>query len=170
MDGRLLKLKELLSLLVPYFGMNHAKIYTALLGGEVKTAKHLAQECNIAKNKVYQTLNDLIDYGLLCSTNTHPISYYSKKPGKEIDRLVNKKINMLTMVPGQLQKVIENDEVEGEKTYLVRIKGLQTKLVDHKTKAIIKDTYETERLIKSLNGFKKQLEERKPQCQILTYR
>lgn len=170
MDGRLLKLKELFSLLVPYFGTNHAKIYTVLLNGEVKTAKHLAQECNIAKNKVYQTLNDLIDYGLLCSTNTHPITYYCKKPGKEIDRLVNKKVNLLTGLPGQMQKIIDEDETEGEKTYLVRIKGLQTKLVDHKTKAIIKDTYETERLIKSLNGFKKQLEERKPPCQIVTYR
>ena len=170
MDGRLLKLKELFSMLVPYFGTNHAKIYTVLLSGEVKTAKHLAQECNIAKNKVYQVLNDLINYGLLCSTNTHPITYYCKKPGKEIDRLVNKKINLLTGLPIQLQKIIDEDETEGEKTYLVRIKGLQTKLVDHKTKAIIKDTYETARLIKSLNGFKKQLEERKPQCQIVTYR
>ena len=170
MDENLLKLKGLFSQVVPYFGMNHAKVYCSLFNGEIKSAKHLAQETDIAKNKVYHVLNDLKEYGLVTATNTHPITYYCKKPEKEINRLVNKKVSMLTRLPGQLQEIIDEDETEIGKTYLVRIKGLQTKLVDHKTKTIIKDTHETERLIKSLNGFKKQLEERKPRCQIAMYR
>ncbi len=160
MNEQLLKLKQLFSQVVPYFGTNHAKVYCSLFDGEIKTAKHLSQETGIAKNKVYYVLNDLVKYGLVRTTNTHPMNYYSKKPQKELGKLVNRRIVLLEKLPEELDKIVENSTAE-EKEYLIKFSEKQTKLFDNKNKAIVKEPAEAKQIIKQLNIYIEKIEPKK---------
>lgn len=159
MDEQLLKLKQLFSQVVPYFGSNHAKVYCGLFNGEVKTAKHLAQETGMAKNKVYHVLNDLVEYGLVRATNTHPTSYCSKEPIKEIEKLVDRKIALLEKLPLELDRILEDGD-DCEKEYLIKFTEKQTKLFDNKNKAIV-EAAEAKQIIQQLSIYVNKLEPKK---------
>jgi sugar-specific transcriptional regulator TrmB len=162
MDDAILKLKDLFCDLLPSFGVNHAKVYSALMFGEVKTASHLAKETGIAPTKVYLALRDLTEYKLINCTSTHPINYYVKNPGKIISKLVERKINFLNKKPEEFKKILNNQNGDEGKEYLIRFNGIQTKLIDNKNKTIIKDAQEIKFIRKKLEKIESKFEQPKP--------
>ncbi|MBI5554090.1 MAG: hypothetical protein HY917_05115 [Candidatus Diapherotrites archaeon] len=161
MDEEVLRLHALFQNLVPTFGLTHAKVCRALLNGEIKTAKQIGKESFISPNKVYGILKDLLQQKIVSTTNTNPASYHIPSPQKTFVRLVNQRISLLEKRIQEFGKIIENTASGGEKEYIIRIMGAQTKLFDNTTKAFVKEPQEAKQVVKQLSEYLKQLEPEK---------
>ncbi|MCX6799252.1 MAG: hypothetical protein NTW59_04120 [Candidatus Diapherotrites archaeon] len=162
MDERILKVKELFGDVVPGFGITHAKVYAALLSGEVKTARQLGEETGISHNKVYSILKDLMREKIVLYTNTNPANYHVKDPPKVYENLVNRKIALLEKLPEQFDKILnEETTITDEKEYLIKFGGQQTKLFDQKNKAQVNEAEEARQVIRQLNIYVNKLEPKK---------
>ncbi len=162
MDRRTLRIRELFKDVVPSFGISHAKAYTALMQGEIKTAKELSGEIDISHNKIYSILKELITENIVICTNTNPINYHVKSPQKTFEKLVNKKIALLEKRTEEFDKII-NDEIAyaNEKEYVIRFGEKQTRLFDNKNKTAVKELKEAKQIIQQLNIYVNQLEPKK---------
>jgi len=162
LDERILKVKELFCGVVPGFGITHAKVYSSLMAGDVKTAKQLSEETGISHNKVYSILKDLIREKVVLFTNTNPANYHARNPAKTYETLVDRKISLLEKLPKEFDKILKNEpEIEGEREYLIKFSGKQTKLFDQKNKALVNEAEEAKQVIKQLNIYIEKLEPRK---------
>ncbi len=54
-------------------------------------------------------------------------------------KLVNKRISCLAKKPKELERILNGQGSEEEKTYLIKIRGKQMKIVDAKNKLVVKD-------------------------------
>ena len=162
MDGCVLQIKSLFQDIILGFGLTHAKVYKALINGEVKTAKQLSKETGISYNKIYSILNDLVKEKIVACTNSDPKNYHLINPKKTFESLVNKKISLLEKRAKEFNKIVceENNEV-GDREYVIRFNGKQTKLFDNKNKAIVMELREAKQVIKQLNIYVEKLEPRK---------
>ncbi|MDO8647316.1 MAG: helix-turn-helix domain-containing protein [Candidatus Diapherotrites archaeon] len=171
MDERILRIRSLFSNAISGFGLMHAKIYHALMFGDVKTAKQLSHETQISINKIYQVLKDLIREKIIASTGTDPTTYYAINAVKDFEKIIERKVNQLQRLPKELQKLIEigTTACEFETEYIIRFDGKQTKLIDNKNKSLVKETQEAKQLIQQLNDYIKAIEPKKDN-KFLTYR
>lgn len=156
-----LKIKEIFEDLVPSFGLNHAKIYSALISREVKNATQLMQETSVSGTKTYKALNDLIKYELVYSTRDRPTAYYTKNPTKDLNNLVNKKISLLEKKPETLKEILNNWQENDQKSYLIQISGTQTKITDSYNKIIVKNETEIKTIRKQLDTMLEEMEKKK---------
>ncbi len=162
MDGDVLRIKGLFADVVSGFGVTHAKVYKALMHGEVKTAKQLSGEAGISHNKVYSILNDLVKEKIVACTNSDPKNYHLRTPKKTFSWLVNKKITALEKRTLEFNEVLESRiESENEREYIIKFGEKQTKLFDNKNKVMVKELNEAKQVIKQLNVYLEKLEPRK---------
>lgn len=160
MDEKILRIRSLFQDVVPSFGITHAKVYSALMSGEVKTAKQLSGETSISHNKIYSLLKDLIREKIVHHTNTNPINYHTRDPAKTYERIVNRRIALLEKLPEEFDKIVSSNPTENdEKEYLIKFCGKQTRLFDNKNKAMVQETNEARQIVKQLNIY---IEELKP--------
>jgi len=162
MNELVLRVKGLFEDVIKGFGVMHAKAYISLLNGEIKTARQVAEDTGISYNKIYSVLNDLVKEKIVACTNSDPKNYRLVNPEKTFEVLVTKKISVLEKSAKEFNKVLyqENPETE-EKEYVIKFNEKQTKLIDNKNKAIVKELSEAKQVIKQLNVYIAKLEPRK---------
>jgi len=85
----------------------HAKALSHLIELGETTAPELSQSSNVPKPRIYETLNDLADRGLIEKNPGRPTKYKPKSPDKIIDRMIHNKKK-------SLQDEIDQLEREGE--------------------------------------------------------
>ncbi|MFH1391536.1 MAG: helix-turn-helix domain-containing protein [Candidatus Diapherotrites archaeon] len=161
MDEKVIEVRDLFQEVIPSFGIMHAKTYSSLMSGEIKTAKQVSNETGISHNKIYSVLKDLIKEKIISSTNTNPVSYHAKEPSKTYEKLVNKRILALEKKPEIFDKIIHDVEPINEREYIVRITNTQTKLFDNKNKAIVKESQEARMVLEKLSDYTKELNTKK---------
>jgi len=136
-------LLQVYSDLINGFGVNHSKVYYSLLSSEVKTAKQVIDETAICKATVYSVLKGLIECELIGCTNSNPRSYYLVDPIKAFTRKVEQRRKQLLKRMKVLEKIIESGENEEKQEFVIRIgRGNQTKIINAKTKELVKDKCE----------------------------
>jgi len=159
MDEKVLKIRALFSNAVSGFGLMHAKVCNALMGGDIKTAKQLSQETLISHNKIYSVLKDLVRERVISCTRTDPASYCMSNALKNFQKIIEKKVNSLQRLPMELQEIIQElPESEFEREYVIRFNGQQTKLFDNKNKSLVKEAHEAKQLMQQLNDYIKAIE------------
>jgi len=162
MNELVLRVKTLFEGVVSGFGVMHAKVYISLLNGEIKTAKQLSEETGISYNKIYSVLNDLVKERIVACTNSDPKNYRLVDPEKTFEVLVGRKISLLEKRSKEFSKAISGEVEEGtEREYVIKFNEKQTKLIDNKNKAIVKELSEAKQVIKQLNIYLEKLEPRK---------
>ncbi len=162
LDEQILKIKELFEELLPRFGISHAKVYKAVMHGEIKTARQLGEETDISHHKVYSILKDLVEQNIVASINTNPANFHVKNPSKTFQGLINKKLGDLEKMTKEFEKVIDKEDINlYEREYIVKIKQKQTKLFDNKNKLLVKEARETRQLIERLTAYAAGLEPKK---------
>jgi len=162
MDEQVLRVKGLFEEVVQGFGVMHAKVYISLLNGEIKTAKQLSEETGISYNKIYSVLNDLVKEKIVACTNSDPKNYRLVNPEKTFEALVNRKVGLLEKRSKEFSKAISSESEEGtEREYVIKFNERQTKLIDNKNKAIVRELREAKQVIKQLNIYIEKLEPRK---------
>ncbi len=153
MDKEILSLKKIYSGIVPGFGVNHAKIYYALLSSEVKTAKQLIEETGVCQPITYSVLNNLIENQLISKNNVKPSGFFLNDPIKTYFKKTEKTRKQFEKGKKELENIILSDSEEKLQKFIIEIgKGNQTKLINSETKQEIKEAYE-------LKAIKKEIEE-----------
>jgi len=166
MEQKALELKKIFSGLVEGFGLNHARVYYALLSSEVKTAKELVEETNVNQATTYAVLRELIKWELIKRGNMNPTTYFTDNPIKNFEQQVKRKEKVINTKRRLLEDLIAQDTDETEK-YLIKIgKGQQTKLVNMLTK---KEIRYREELMQIKDSLDKMLKEAPTKEKQLTY-
>lgn len=84
------ELKKIFVDLVSGFGLNHSRIFVALLADEIKTANQLIEETQINQATTYSVLRDLQKWELINCSNTNPASHYISDALKSFEKQVKK--------------------------------------------------------------------------------
>ena len=139
-----LKLKGIFSELVHGFGINHARIYNALLTSETKTASDLIIETGVNPATTYSVLRELTRWELTKTNNTTPANYFIENPLKTLEKIHKKRDKEIEESQKKLLQLIEKDSPKTD-SIIIRIgRGEQTKLFHSTTKKELKYKEELE--------------------------
>jgi sugar-specific transcriptional regulator TrmB len=129
-----LRLKAIFSELVPGFGINHARIYNALLTSETKTASDLIAETEINQATTYGVLRELVEWEIIQTNNSTPAIYFVEDPLKTLDSIEKKRFKEVEQGRKQLVELIEKDSPKTDAIIIKIGQGDQTKLILSSTK------------------------------------
>jgi len=170
MEPQSLELKRIFNGLIEGFGLNHARVYYALLSSEVKTANQLIQETKVNQATTYAVLRELLRWELIKNSNTTPTNYFIEDPVKTFEKQVHKIEKGINDKRRQLEDLIASDKDETEK-YLIKIgQGQQTKLVNMLTKKEITYKEELLKIRESLDTMLKEAPEKEKKYSYAFYR
>ncbi|MFH0955296.1 MAG: helix-turn-helix domain-containing protein [Candidatus Micrarchaeota archaeon] len=133
-----LKLKAIFTDLVPGFGINHARIYNALLTSDTKTASDLIVETGVNQATTYTVLRELLAWELIQANNTTPTVYYTQDPLKTLDTIQRKRSKEVENSKKELANLIEEDTPKTDSIIIKIGQGEQTKLIHSITKKELK--------------------------------
>ena len=157
MNEEVLKIQRIFSGLIEGFGLNHSKIYLALLTGEVKTSRQLIEETRISNEIGYIALRQLIKANLIKKTNTVPPCYFIDSPVKILDTEIRKQTRFLEGKKLELKEIIQNgNNGNGNEEYIIKINSDGRELVNRKTRHIIRDPDEIRKIKSELDKLLKE--------------
>lgn len=165
-----IELKKIFAGLAPGFGLNHARIFSASLPNEVKTANQLIEETGINQATVYTVLRDLQKWELISCSNTNPASYYISDALKSFEKQVKKLERELETKRKQFQELLLQKDGNEQGFLLKIIPGPQTKLMDMTAKRHIKYKEEINKLITEFQQIAKTAPEREKQLACSYYK
>src|SRR3989338_136265 len=154
------EIREIYSRIVDGFRLNHAKVMHLMLDKTPREASQIMRESNLDRGSAYPILSDLVEMGLLKQINSNPKRYAAEEIRKNFQDKVRQRTLTFMEDRLRLQEIIDSRRQGTEEEFTLAF-GLQTKLVDTKTKEVkILEEDDARRLKNNLNALIREKEKK----------